>query len=332
MGERPDIEGRPGGADLTRPLADAVWVATRADRAAHHHPHGHCPTRLAPYGTEDPVAATVHSTCRGVGCLDLHHELLARVMRKLDDHRDPAGIKNLSAYAYRMARTELVELKRAERTAVGFPAKPTRRDGAAGRVEAALEASGPDGAWLATLFRILRAYPFSPTHVPGRWPVDGLAVERGQFFPDEPDQPAAVRRDIATVLTRAADLAGRSWVYDNLTLPLNASGTPSALPESHRADDSDDQTHALMGRMLLRAYLRERAAGLTQRDALAVAARQVTGLGAPLHTRAVEQALNELEDAASGLAPTGLLRLARAITPRTSALIAAAAAVVSAEP
>ena len=306
MGETPDTAKRLGGvaASWTQQLADAAWLTARAERVVRYHAHGSCPTRHAPYGGHDPDAASVHTACRASGCLDLHHDLLARLMRKLGSHPDPSGIKDLGAYAYRVAGTELVEMKRAERTAVGFPAKPTRRDGAAGRVEVALEASGVDGAWLVTLFRILRAYPFSPTHVPGRWPVDGLATERARYFPDETGQAAAVQRDIAGVLARAADLAGHQWVYDNLTLPLNAGGAPSVLPDNHAAS-TDDDTHALMGRMLLQAYLRERSAGLGQREALAAAARRVTGLGAPAHTRDVQRALNELEDAAGGLALTG---------------------------
>ncbi len=297
----PDAEIRPGDDrwSVTRTLADAAWLTARAERAARFHAHRACPTRVAPYGNRDPNARTVHPMCNNAGCLDLHHELITRVMRKLQAHPDRSRIHDLGAYAYRVAGTELVELKRAERTAVGFPAKPGRSDGAAGRVEASLKASEADGAWLRTLFGILRSYPFSLGHVSGRWPVEGLATERGRHFPQEADQVSAVRRDIARVMARAADVVGHQWVYDNLTLPLQAGGRPSALLEEVHATDADDGVHALMGRMLLEAYQRERATGLGQREALALAAYEVTGHIAPPHSRDVMQALRELDDAAA---------------------------------
>lgn len=283
-------------------VAEAAWLVAREERSARFHGYGYCPTKVAPYGSADPEASGIRQICRVAGCLDLHHELIARLLKKLGSGFGSA-IDNPGAYGYRTARTELVDLKRRDRTAVGFPAKPTRLDGAAGRVDAALRmANGPDGEWLSILFRILRSYPFSPHHVAGRWPVDGLATERARHFPTDADQVAAVKRDITVVLERAGEIAGHRWVYDNLTLPLNASGIPTELP-GNCASDANNDLHALMGRMLWQAYLRERASGLDPHEALDAAAREVTGLGAPAHTQEVKQALAEIESGADGCYP-----------------------------
>lgn len=303
MGER--TEGSLDDGTLrTNQLAEAAWSATRDERSVRYHGRGSCRTGPAPYGTADPYGRRVHETCRTSGCLDLHHELLTRLLKKLGTRPIQAGVVNPGGYTYRVARTELIELKRSERTALGFPAKPTRSDGAAGRVGTALAAAGgPVGEWLVTLFRILRSYPFSSSHVPGRWPVEGLAEERMNYFPDEADHVASVRQDIATVLACATRLVGAEWVYDNLTLPLNA-GRTSALPEAAPTVRSDE-TDALMGRMLWQRYLRHRSAGCDPHEALERGAREVTGLGVPHASREVRTALDEFEDAAASYAIAG---------------------------
>lgn len=279
----------------TQKLAEAAWLASRDERNARGHAGGYCLTRSAPYGAKDPLAASVHPSCRASGCFDLLHELLARVLTKL--RISSVAINDLGAYAYRVACTELIDLKRSERAALGFPARPTRLDGAAGRVDGALRTVGGARAeWFSALFRILRSYPFTNTHVPGRWPVEGLAVERAHYFPDDCDQIERVRHDIATVIGRATAVAGHAWVYHNLTLPLNAGTAPALLPEAHPAHPVDT-VHTLLSRMLWQEYARQRASGHPPQDALERAARAVTGRGAPSLTREVERALAELEDA-----------------------------------
>ncbi len=286
-------------------MAEAAWLATRDDRRARVHRNGFCLTKVAPYGGDDPLASRVHDVCRDSGCLDLLHELLARMLAKLGPDGSATAISDTGAYYYRVATRELVEIKRGERTALGFPAKPTRLDGAAGRVDAALRAGDEtSGEWLGSLLRIMLAYPYSPHHVAGRWPVDGLATERAHHYPHEADQPDAVRHDIATVLACATDVAGRQWVYDNLTLPLNSSGPSTAIPET-MAVEPRDETHALTGRLLAQAYRKHRAKGLAKRDAFTAAVLEVTGLEAPRHTRAIEQALSELESPDDDLPATG---------------------------
>ncbi len=240
--------------------------------------------------------------CRTNGCLDLHHELLARLLRKFEQRPINQGVANPGGYLHRVAGTELIEFRRSERISLGFPAKPSRTDGAAGRVAKTLaETGGPAGEWLVALFRILRSYPFSANHVPGRWPVEGLADERVSYLPGETDQVAAVRRDIATVVACATNLLGDEWVYHNLTLPLNT-GTTTVLPATIQAVRSDE-TDALMGRMLWQSYLRHRGAGCDRHMALEFAAREVTGLSAPYASRDICAALDELEENATDYYP-----------------------------
>lgn len=55
-------------------------------------------------------------------------------------------------------RTELVEWHRSARVSQGFPAKPSRSDGVAGRVVLALGEGLPgEHGWLVALFRIMRS-------------------------------------------------------------------------------------------------------------------------------------------------------------------------------
>lgn len=273
--------------------AHAAWMATREERADRYHRGLHCPTRTAPYGTFDPYGQAIPELCAAAGCLDLLHDLIARVLTKLD--APAARIDNLAAFSCSVARRELVEVKRAERARAGLPARPSRTDGVAGRVDAVLRQTGDGTAeWLVALFRIMRTYPYRPLHVPGRWPVDGLTRERELLLPHETSSPIVVRTEIARVLRIAKDVAGHDWVYTNLTLPLQAHGAQSELPDMLPATNPDAET-MILGRQLKQTYQRLRLAGLNPDTAFARAAFEVTGLAAPLLTPELIEALAELE-------------------------------------
>lgn len=229
------------------------------------------------------------------------HELmsLAVVKIRVQRERHPSTpIANPGAYAERTMRSELVEWHRTARVAQGFPAKPSRSDGVAGRVVLALDGSGPgEHGWLVTLFRIMRSYPFSPDHVCGRWPVDGLCIERLNYFPDQPVGPETIRREISLVMAVARRVAGPQWVYDNLVMPLTSNGETCRLPEDWARDEELD-LESLLSRWLRTSYLRHRAAGLARHAALRLASLEVTGLEPPEAGPALDLLLHELERSA----------------------------------
>lgn len=194
--------------------------------------------------------------------------------------RNPdACFDNLPAYAARVARTELVELHRARRTSLGFVSKPGRIDGVAGRINQRLEREPDVGAWLIVLFRIMRLYPFSPHHMHGQWPIEGLRAERVKVLPARATV-AMVHRDIAQVMAIARDVAGPRWVFDNLVLPLN-SNCPTDQLSDQQPSTSEDTDTAILHRWLRQSYLDARISGKTREAAYRRAVLQVTGCIAP---------------------------------------------------
>lgn len=277
-------------------IADAAWRVTREERETRCHQRGRCLTRSAPYGSRDPQARRVHEHCMSAGCLDLLHDLLVRVLAKLQHRDGDAGsaIADLGAYAGRVAARELIELKRAERVAMGFPAKPGRCDGVAARIIARLESdAGAEGPWLVTLFRIMRSYPFSAHHVNGRWPVDGLVIERATYFPGW-NGPETVRHDINRVLCVARECAGHEWVFNNLTLPLNSHGVIDELPDD-AVEATDVDIDSVVGRLLRADFRRNLASGRSSREALRSAVRAVAGGDEPVPSEGFDEMLAELE-------------------------------------
>ena len=256
-------EARWSGIDIA-PVAEAAWHIAHAERSARFHRLASCPTRTAPYGRKDPEGTGLHPSCQETGCLDLHHDLIERMVNQLarDNRRHPDRvIKNLPAYLTRVARSQLSEQKRAERVRIGAQAKPTRSDGAAGRVMARFEAiGGLRGEWLTRLFRIMRSYPFSSTHVPGRWPVDGLVEERAKLPDGHTPTREEIRKDIAFVTETSTHILGSRWVHENLTIPLISNGAFEELREEHTATDID-LTDVVLGKQLIAVYRHLRAGG-----------------------------------------------------------------------
>ena len=272
-------EARWCGIDIA-PVAEAAWHIARAERSARFHHLASCPTRTAPYGHKDPEGAGLHPSCQETGCLDLHHDLIERMVNQLarDNRRHPDRVvKNLPAYLTRVARSQLSEQKRAERVRIGAQAKPTRSDGAAGRVMAHFEAiGGLRGEWLTRLFRIMRSYPFSTTHVPGRWPIDGLIEERATLPDGHTPTREEIRKDIAFVTDTSAHILGPRWVYENLTIPLISNGAFEELREEHTATDID-LTDVVLGKQLVAVYRHLRAGGLSRATAFHHAADRIGG-------------------------------------------------------
>lgn len=278
------------GVETTGVLAAAAWRTSTKERVQRFHAQYFCPTRNIPYSDLDPAATQVHGACRAGGCLDYFHELLTRVLHKLARR---THVKQLASYATRVAQAEIVELRRAERTAMGFAARPTRTDGVPGRVAQALDAQDPTG-WLRRLFRIMRSCPFSPHHVPGQWPIEGLRAELQQHHPAADDCAQRIRQDIKQVMRIATEIAGKDWVYEQLTLPVITGRAAAPLPSEPPAQDSvelDEVLHA----QLRGAYTAARSAGMSPHTALARAAMQVTGLPLPRLDRETRSALADLD-------------------------------------
>lgn len=221
-----------------REVAVLLWPLTREVRDQLHGPHTGCPTRRIPYSERDPDARWLSATCRAAGCLDHLHELLLATMNRLE-HTDLSTVQDLPRFVSRVARNQLVELRRHERVAAGYPAKPTRTDGIPGRVCLALSsvADPASRSWFPVLFRILRAYPFAPGRTTATWPLDGLTAEKSGM--DGRPRLIASRQarqeiadDIHAVLAIAEQVAGRDWVYDNITSPLLAYRTMTELTDA----------------------------------------------------------------------------------------------------
>lgn len=280
--------------ELKRLITEAAWNASREERGARFHNRGPCLTRHIPYGEADPYGHRLHEVCRQGGCLDLMHDLFARIEAKLVK-MGPRRMDDPGAYLYTMARTELIDLKREERSAAGFPTRPLRKDGVGARVDEALAAcADTEGPWLVTLFRIMRSYPFSTNHVPGRWPIDGLRQERRTLLPDEEPTASLVRSEINWVLRVAKHVAGEAWVYSNITLPLQAHGNQQELSDNHPSRAVDD-IDILLGNLLADAYQSHRRRGLSQDKAIRLAVQEVLGAPAPHPTKELREALLDLE-------------------------------------
>ena len=210
-----------------------VWPHTRQERNRLHGQHAYCP---APKSW-DPDIHSLDARCESVGCFDLFHDVLLATVHRMNQHDRPPTT-NVPAYVARVVQHELVERQRRHRVSMGFPAKPSRSDGVAGRVIAAITAgsSEPDRTWLVSLFRILRSYPFTPGRTTSVWPLDGLTAEKCQADSHprtigSSEARAELRGDVEHVLAIARQVAGPQWVFDNIQLPMLAFHGCVELPE-----------------------------------------------------------------------------------------------------
>lgn len=258
-------------------LASASWRASAEVRSARHGTAGYCPTAQAPYGDSDPRGAAVNPACDATDCLDLHHDLIIRVRNKVLRHRDAnpdRPIISLAAFVTKVAKSELIELQRKDRTKMGFPARPTRDDGAAGRVNGALARDHERGAWLVRLFRVMRGYPFGKNHVCASWPLDGLLIEREKFLPG--GDLNCIRREIDLVLATARAELGVAWVHDNLITPLMSRAKTAELDVNLSEGETPFEDLAMVG-MLRQEYWGFRYQGYSSRAAVRAASQAVCG-------------------------------------------------------
>lgn len=275
-------------------IAEIIWKVTASERSIHCHKSSCCPTFHAPYGHDDPEGKRISEECVRVGCLDLVHELWEYLETKLEKEsvrRSLEQASNPSAYVWQMVATHLKDRRRQDRVRRGFPARPSRTDGSAGRVVKALEAQGgARGDWLVRLFRILRSYPFGPRYVAGYWPITGLIQEYAATGDGAIDE-SQVLSDINEVLGVAKETLGPAWVHDNLTLPALCNGPTAELCDADHAVDGPSVDRVL-STMLLAAYQRRQQPEKSSDIALREAIKEVCGVDVRI-TQELRNALDE---------------------------------------
>ncbi|MBL8929304.1 MAG: hypothetical protein JNL54_04195 [Kineosporiaceae bacterium] len=272
-------------------LAALVWQLSAGLRAEAHSASSGCRTRTAPYGPGDPSGTRIADACRDAGCLDIVHEILLVVRPRLVDRGHETSrlgaLQDPLAYANGAVRRAVADLRRARRVQRGLPAKPSRSDGTAGLVEAALReraASPQVAAWFEVLFRLMRSYPCRPG-APGRsWPLDAWCQEKsaldgGRRESGAPGVRQEIDADIRHVLAVVDEVAGAAWRFRNITEPLRRGGADAGpLPENElehpHAGSLEDE--ALI-RLFEHCYHRLRDDGAAQLEALRTAAGEVYG-------------------------------------------------------
>lgn len=289
-------------------LAEVCWQGTSRARRSAHERHGRfrCPTPAAPYSERDPAGARVHPGCVSDECVDIFHDVLVEVRRRLARRSANSGRApdDPIPYAASIIPSVLTDRARSHRVSIGLAAKPGRADGVAARVIGELHkhARTPVAAgWYEALFRILRDY----SHIEGRtmavWPVAWLAREKARHDgrPRDPESRAYVveiRRDIALVIDVATRSAGAEWVQRMIWQPLSTLVQPTELTADLPVVSDAIEDQALLG-WFRHEYIvrRERgtAAVLAYRQAAHVVSGRVPGLPPP----DVMALLEDLDDA-----------------------------------
>ena len=264
-------------------IAEVMWHGTTTPRLRAHHDYGTpvCPTRVAPYVT----GSSSHQVCRDDGCLGVMHEVYARTVSRLAQSTSQQAITSPMAYARRIVASQVADLERSRRVARGLPAKPTRADGIAGRINAALLASSGDdrGAWLLVLFRMMRGYVCRDGHRSADWPVDMWAIEKTRHdghlrLIGSTGARAEIARDIAAVLAESERVAGSGWVNDSILHPLLTVRVPwgDVVERSVAATEPSVEDHVLAGQVRSR-YAVLTARGVGPQAAWLRAVRDTTG-------------------------------------------------------
>jgi hypothetical protein len=296
--------------EIERPaLAELIWQRTSQLRRSAHRAAGQarCWNRHAPYGPADPDGTRVRGDCLLAGCLDIVHDIYSAVAPRLTPapkrKRNAYDIRNHLRYANTVIGREVSDYERRRRVAVGLPAKPTRTDGAAAAVLAALSEVAADETaadWLHALFRMMRSY-VCLTQRPQGWPLERWAVEK--TLVDGIERSAvddAVRReissDITLVLRVAGHLAGARWLHENILDPLLAGGYVGQI-DDHRLTSvgSAGLEDELIWRLFRDCYIDALARGASRQRALTHSCRRVLGEDTPKFTPRLRELLDDIE-------------------------------------
>jgi hypothetical protein len=288
-------------------LAELIWQQTSRLRRSAHWAAGHsrCWNRQAPYGPADPDGTRVRGDCLLAGCLDIVHDIYSAVEPRLTR---PPGLRRYEIrhhlrYANTVIGREVSDYERRRRVAAGLPAKPTRTDGAASAILAALASAATEQApvaWLHALLRMMRAYVCHPYRTYG-WPLDNWSAEKSLVDGVERSAGSAQARqeisgDIALVLRIAGEVAGRRWVHGNLVEPLLTGGYAGPVDDERvvliSPGGPDDE---LIWRLFKDCYVRALGRGLGRRQALALSCREVLGEDTPKLTPQLRELLDDIE-------------------------------------
>lgn len=291
----------PAGPSLAE-LAQVCWQSTVTVRRSAHLGHGRlrCPTPVAPYTADDPRGERVKDVCRVDECLDIYHDVLVCTSDRLQRRWAVAPPADPVRYAASIVPTVVVDRQRALRTAMGWPAKPTRADGKAAIVNAHLMATAEDdlsGCWYVVLFRILRAFATRLDRKDTTWPLDGLAREKSKHLAAGCRAAAAetgVSEDLRHVLHMAEQAVGREWVHQMIWHPLIRGVVAMDVPDDLLAPSGELEDQVL-STWFRDDYLNRRAKGVTAVDAFKAAARTVSGREMPAPDQATLCLLQELE-------------------------------------
>jgi hypothetical protein len=294
---------------IERPaLAELIWQRTSSLRWSAHRAAGQarCWNRQAPYGSADPDGTRVRGDCLLVGCLDIVHDIYSAVEPRLTPapkrERNADDIRNHLSYANTVIGREVSDYERRRRVAVGLPAKPTRTDGAAAAILAALTELAADetaGSWLHALFRMMRSYVCLP-HRPQGWPLERWAAEK--TIVDGIERSAngdAARReisaDITLVLRVSAEAAGARWLHDNILDPLLAGGYVGQVDDRLSVVSAGGLDEELIWRLFRDCYVDALARGASRRQALTRSCRRVLGEDTPKLTPRLRELLDDIE-------------------------------------
>lgn len=211
-------------------LAEFVWFGTATLRRRAHVGAGRptCPTRVAPYSS---AVATVHQLCRDSDCLGIMHDIYGRVLRRLEQRGESVElVSERPGYVRTIVGSQVAEYEREARVRRGLPAKPTRNDGPARRVNEALDECVEAG-WLQTLFRMMRGYACRDGRASSAWPVDAWSNEKSSHDGvlrgiGTTTARTELLKDIRAVIETAGRVAGKAWVNDTILHPLQTCVVP----------------------------------------------------------------------------------------------------------
>ncbi|TDD60680.1 hypothetical protein E1263_10415 [Kribbella antibiotica] len=262
-------------------LAEFVWFGTATLRRRAHVAAGQpaCPTRDAPYSS---TIAMVHQLCRDSDCLGIMHDVYARVLRRLEKlGKSLEMIAERPGYVRRIVESQVADCEREARVRRGLPAKPTRNDGAAGRVNEALDECTEAG-WLKTLFRMMRGYACRDGRASSAWPVDAWCNEKSSHDGvlrgiGTTTARAELMSDIQAVIQTAGRVAGKPWVNDQILHPLQTCLVP--LDDAYDRASSQQAQHADVVAVsdLRQRFRRLTLAGMPSDAALRQSALEVLG-------------------------------------------------------
>jgi hypothetical protein len=293
---------------IERPaLAELIWQRTSSLRRSAHRAAGQarCWNRQAPYGPADPDGTRVRGDCLLVGCLDIVHDIYSAVEPRLTPgpKRERYDIRNHLSYANTVIGREVSDYERRRRVAVGLPAKPTRTDGVAAAILAALTEAAADetaAGWLHVLFRMMRSY-VCLAHRPQSWPLERWAGEKTLVDGIERStSDDAARReisiDITLVLRVSAEVAGARWLHENILDPLLV-GRSIGHVDDHRltAVSPAGLDEELIWRLFRDCYVDALARGASRRQALTRSCRRVLGEDTPKLTPRLRELLDDIE-------------------------------------